>query len=158
MLNVKPEQPKTKPVESSVWLKKPVSLDIKELRKLCVDCGADDVGFVAIDRSELDGDREDIKLAFPRTRTLIGFVSRMVPDNIRTPMRSVANVEFHHTGDRVEHIARDILKRLAEKGVRGVYPSMWFPMEMDRYPGKNLGGVAQTRSRSGGAWKDGDSP
>ncbi len=114
----------------------PAAMNIDELRQLCLDCGADDVGFVALDRPELDYDREDIKLAFPRTRTLIGFVSRMLPDNIRTPLRSIANIEFHHTGDQVEHIARTILKRLADKGVRGVYPSMGFPMEMDRYPGK----------------------
>ena len=114
----------------------PATINIEELRTLCLDCGADDVGFIAIDRPELDIDREDIKLAFPRTRTLIGFVSRMLPDNIRTPLRSIANVEFHSSGDRVEHIARTILHRLAEKGVRGVYPSMGFPMEMDRYPGK----------------------
>jgi epoxyqueuosine reductase QueG len=114
----------------------PITISDTELRKLCLDCGADDAGFVAIDRSELDTDREDIKLAFPRTRTLIGFVSRMAPDNIRAPLRSLANVEFHNSGERVEHIAREILKRLSETGVRGVYPSMGFPMEMDRYPGK----------------------
>jgi ferredoxin len=127
---------KSKTAESIDPLNSPVSIDVDELRQLCLDCGADDVGFVAIDRKELDADREDIKLAFPRTRTLIGFVSRMIPDNIRTPLRSIANVEFHHTGDEVEHIARSIIKRLADKGVRGVYPSMGFPMEMDRYPGK----------------------
>ena len=107
-----------------------------ELRQLCLDCGADDVGFISIDRPELDNDRDDIELAFPRTRTLIGLITRMLPDNIRTPLRSIANVEFHHSGDRVEHVARSILERLAANGVRGVYPSMGFPMEMDRYPGK----------------------
>jgi len=123
-------------LNTPVSLNTPVPMNVDELRQLCLDCGADDVGFVAIDRPELDGERADIKLAFPRTRTLIGFVSRMVPDNIRTPLRSLANVEFHHTGDQVEHIARSILKRLADTGVRGVYPSMGFPMEMDRHPGK----------------------
>lgn len=112
------------------------SIDFDELRQLCLDCGVDDAGFVSIDRAELDVDREDIKLAFPHTRTLIGFVSRMAPDNIRAPLRSMANIEFHHTGDQVEHIARAIVKCLTEKGVRSVYPSMGFPMEMDRYPGK----------------------
>jgi len=114
----------------------PATLNVEELRQLCLDCGADDVGFIAIDRSELNYDRDDIMLAFPKTRTLIGFVCRMLPDNIRTPLRSIANVEFHHSGDRVEHVARTILQHLADKGVRGVYPSMGFPMEMDRYPGK----------------------
>ncbi|MFQ5584809.1 MAG: epoxyqueuosine reductase, partial [Calditrichia bacterium] len=136
MTSVKTKPIKTKTAETPALLNIPVSMNVDELRQLCLDCGADDVGFVAIDRPELDNDREDIKLAFPRTRTLIGFVSRMVPDNIRTPLRSIANVEFHNSGDRVNHIARSILKRLADKGVRGVYPSMGFPMEMDRYPGK----------------------
>jgi len=113
------------------------AIDSDYLRQLCLECGADDAGFVDIERPELDTDRTDIRRAFPRARTVIGFVSRMAPDNIRSPLRSIANVEFHHTGDRIEHIARDILKRLRdEQGVRGVYPSMGFPMEMDRYPGK----------------------
>jgi epoxyqueuosine reductase QueG len=126
-------------IESSVKqvaLKVSDTMDASELHRLCLDCGADDVGFVALERPELDPDRQDIKLAFSETRTLIGIVSRMLPDNIRTPLRSIANIEFHHTGDRIEQIAREILKRLAKKGVRGVYPSVGFPMEMDRYPGK----------------------
>lgn len=127
---------KTRVEEAPAYSSIPVAMEANELRQLCLDCGADDVGFVAIERPELDTDREDIKLAFPRTRTLIGIVSRMLPENIRTPLRSVANVEFHHTGKDVEHIARTILKRLKERGVRGAYPSMGFPMEKDRYPGK----------------------
>ena len=112
------------------------TLSAEELHQLCLDCGADDAGFISIDKSELNTDRDDIRLAFPRTRTLIGFVCRMLPDNLRTPLRSIANVEFHNSGDKVEHVARTILQHLANKGVRGVYLSMGFPMEMDRYPGK----------------------
>ncbi len=127
---------KKKSAEEPMVATTPVSIDSEELRKLCLDCGADDVGFIALERPELDFDRKDIQLAFPQTRTLIGFVSRMLPDNIRTPLRSLANVEFHSAGDRVNHISQTILKQLANKGIRGVYPPMGFPMEMDRYPGK----------------------
>ncbi len=106
------------------------------LRRLCLEAGADDVGFVAIDRSELDDQREDIVSAFPRTKYLISFIIRMNPDNIRAPQRSIANVEFHHAGDEVEGVARKIIKTLSASGVRGMYPSMGFPMETQKYPSR----------------------
>ncbi|MEK9629247.1 MAG: SCP2 sterol-binding domain-containing protein [Nitrospinota bacterium] len=117
-------------------LSRSVSIAAGELRQLCLECGADDAGFISIGRPELNEDREDIKTAFPSTRSLIGFISRMIPGNIQAPLRSIANVEFHNAGNSVEIIARNILKRLANKGIHGIYPSMGFPMEMDRYPGK----------------------
>lgn len=46
-------------------------LDADWLRQLVLDAGADDVGFVEINRKELDDQREDILRAFPRTRTLV---------------------------------------------------------------------------------------
>ena len=55
---------------------------------------------------------------------------------IRSPARSVANLEFHHTGDHVNEVARKIVAALEAEGVRAVNPAMGFPMEMDRFPGK----------------------
>jgi ferredoxin len=55
---------------------------------------------------------------------------------IRSPARSVANLEFHHTGDHTNDVARRIVAALEAEGVRAVNPAMGFPMEMDRYPGK----------------------
>ena len=51
-------------------------LDAKWLRELCLDAGADDVGFVGIDREDIAFEREDILSYFPRTKTLISFVRR----------------------------------------------------------------------------------
>jgi hypothetical protein len=48
----------------------PAMLDAGWLRQLCLDAGADDVGFVEIGRAELAAEREHILAAFPRTRTL----------------------------------------------------------------------------------------
>jgi ferredoxin len=48
----------------------------------------------------------------------------------------VANLEFHHVGDHTNDVARRIVATLEAEGVRAVNPSMGFPMEMDRYPGK----------------------
>jgi ferredoxin len=55
---------------------------------------------------------------------------------IRSPARSVANLEFHHAGDEVNVIARKIVAALEGRGVRALNPAMGFPMEMDRFPGK----------------------
>src|SRR6059058_1131804 len=79
-------------------------LDASWLRELCLDAGADDVGFVEIDRPEIAEQRADLGAALPDVRTLISFVCRMNRENIRTPARSVANLEFHRSGDRTNEV------------------------------------------------------
>ncbi len=123
------------------WRKQPTAaspqpLNAAELRALCLECGADDVGFVAIDRPELDDQRADILQAFPRTKTLISFVCRMNREPIRSVTRSVANNEFHHTTDETNTVARRIVRRLAEQDVAALNPPSGFPMEMSQFPGK----------------------
>src|SRR5436190_14278254 len=120
---------------SSVPSKKE-SLGAGWLKQLVLDAGADDVGFVEIGRSALDDQREDILKAFPHTKTLISFVVRMNREAIRTPARSVANTEFHHSGDEVNNVARSVVRILEERGIRAMNPAMGFPMEMDQFPGK----------------------
>ena len=112
------------------------SLDAGELRQLCLEAGADDVGFVELTRPALADQRDDILHVFPRARAFISFVVRMNREPIRSPARSVANLEFHHVGDRVNDIARTIVEALEAQGTRALNPSMGFPMEMDRFPGK----------------------
>lgn len=113
-----------------------VPLDAGWLKQLVLDAGADDVGFVEIGRPELDDQREDILKAFPQTKTLISFVVRMNREAIRTPARSVSNLEFHHSGEEVNHIGRSVVQTLENQGIRAMNPSMGFPMEMDKFPGK----------------------
>jgi len=114
----------------------PLLLDQESLRQWCVEAGADDVGFVEIDRPELEQDRFDILNMFPRAKTLISFVIRMNREPIRSPARSIANLEFHHTGDQVNNVARHIVKLLESRGIRALNPAMGFPMEMEKFPGK----------------------
>jgi len=45
----------------------------------------------------------------------------------------VANLEFHHTGDHVNEVARKVVARLERLGIRALNPAMGFPMEMDRF-------------------------
>jgi len=106
------------------------------LRTLCLEAGADDAGFVEIDRPALDVDRQDILAAAPWTRTLVTFVLRWQKENIRSPMRSVANHEFHAGYDNVTEVSRAIVHTLTKHGVRAVHTASGFPMEMDRWPSK----------------------
>ena len=112
------------------------SLNADWLRRLCLEAGADDVGFVEIDRPGLADQRGDILSFFPQTKTLISFVRRMNREPIRSAARSIANLEFHHTGDEVNETARRIVSALEQRGIRAVNPAMGFPMEMDLFPGK----------------------
>lgn len=114
----------------------PQVLDAAWLRQLCLDAGAADLGFVELERPDLDSERADILAALPGTRSLIAFVCRMNRDSVRSPARSVANLEFHQTTDEVDEVARRIVRQLAERGVRAVNPSAGFPQEMARFPGK----------------------
>jgi len=111
-------------------------LDVRTLRQQCLESGADDVGFVEVDRPELADQRQDILAAFPKAKALISFVCRMNREPIRSPARSIANLEFHHTGDHVNEVGRKIVALLEREGIGAINPSMGFPMEMDNWPGK----------------------
>ena len=111
-------------------------IDANWLRDLCLALGADDVGFVAIDRPEVADQRDEILTLLPATKTLISFVCRMNRAPIRSPARSVANLEFHHTADETDEVGRRIVAALEERGIRALNPAVGFPMEISRFPGK----------------------
>jgi ferredoxin len=116
----------------------PKTLDAAWLRQLCLDSGADGAGLVEISRPALDNQRDDILHVFPAAKTLLSFVCRMNREPIRSPARSVANLEFHHTGDHVNEVARKVVAVLERQGVQALNPAMGFPMEMDRFPGGKI--------------------
>ncbi len=110
-------------------------LDVEWLRSVAVEAGADDVGFVEISHPDVADQRDEILSNFVRAKTLISFVVRMNRENIRTPARSISNLEFHHAGDEVNEIARRIVHTLEQRGARAMNAAaMGFPMEMDRWP------------------------
>src|SRR6516162_5509836 len=116
---------------------RPESLDREWLHEVCIEAGADDVGFVEIDRAEIADQRADILWLLPKTKTLISFVVRMNRENIRTPARSIANLEFHHTTDETNEAARKIVAALERVSVRAVNGgAVGFPMEADRWGSK----------------------
>jgi epoxyqueuosine reductase QueG len=110
------------------------SVDTDWLKGLCLKQGADDVGFVQLESTELDPERAKVLECWPQTKSLVSIVCRMNRDDIRNPARSLANNEFHHAGDEVNEIARRIVRSLEESGVRAVNVTMGFPMEMQKFP------------------------
>jgi hypothetical protein len=71
------------------------------LRRLALDCGADDAGLVEIARPALDPQREEILRNYPWTKSLLSFVLRMAREPVRGAPRSVANLELHRAGHQV---------------------------------------------------------
>jgi ferredoxin/putative sterol carrier protein len=55
---------------------------------------------------------------------------------VRNPVRSVANHEFHTTGEEVNDVCRAIVTVLEKEGVSAINPPMAFPMEAERWPEK----------------------
>lgn len=128
-----------------------VPLDPGWLKQMVLDAGADDVGFVEIGRPALDEQREDILKAFPRTKTLISFVVRMNREAIRTPARSVSNLEFHHSGEEVNHIARSVVQTLENQPLQDKEETIYVSRNTDaeehvakRFPHKKIMHVGNT--------------
>jgi epoxyqueuosine reductase QueG/putative sterol carrier protein len=114
--------------------KAPAVLDPTWLRELCLECGADDVGFVSLERPELDKERADILWSFPHAKSVIAFVCKMNRESVRSPARSLANNEFHEVGDHITTTSHLIARRLEALGVRAMNEPVAFPMEQERFP------------------------
>lgn len=108
----------------------------KDIRRFCLESGADDTGFVEIGRPELDNQRYDIMKLFPWTKTMVSLVGRISRENLRSPARSIASLELHKVGEKLEDAAHRLTVYLERIGVRAVAPAAGFPMETERWPGK----------------------
>lgn len=100
-----------------------------ELRRLCLDAGASDVGFVEIGRSTLGDESANALRIFPRCRSLISYVTITNPDAIRSESRAVANVAWKQNHLRSDEVADNIVGVLAGRGVGAVATAIGFPME-----------------------------
>jgi ferredoxin/putative sterol carrier protein len=104
-----------------------------DLRSMCLEFGADDVGFVEITRPSLADQKADILSVFPWTKSLISFAGRINRENLRSPARSVASLELHQVGERLTRAAHALAAALERKGIRAATPAVGFPMEADRW-------------------------
>ncbi|MDF2830816.1 MAG: hypothetical protein K0R01_4099, partial [Mycobacterium sp.] len=86
-------------------LKPPAVIDADWLRQVCLDAGADDAAFATIDDPALESEREHADAALPGARSFISLVVKMNRDNVRSVARSVANQEFHRSGEIINEAA-----------------------------------------------------
>ena len=111
-------------------------ISYNRLREMCLAAGADDVGVVEIDRVGLEDERDAALAAFPRAKVFVSFVCRVGRENMRTPMRSVSNLEFHHVADKVNEVGRALVHAFEREGLGAINPAHGFPMEADNWPGR----------------------
>jgi epoxyqueuosine reductase QueG len=109
-------------------------VDADWLREVALECGADDVGFVALDNPAVAGERDYVREALPGAESLVAICLRSNRENMRSVARSVASHELYAVRDHVDLITRAIARRLEDLGVRAVSPPMDVPMEATRYP------------------------
>src|ERR1700761_6216049 len=114
----------------------PGVIDPDWLRQVCLDAGADDVAFASVGNPDLAGEREHVDAALPGVQSYISLVVKMNRDNVRSTARSVANQEFHRSGEVMNETAHRVTRTLQDAGYRAINPSMSFPMEMDKFPGR----------------------
>ena len=110
------------------------TLDAGFLRGLFLEAGADDCGIVAANDPAVTAQAHLIDALMPGTQTLVSFVCRMNRMTVRTTVRSVANEEFHQTYDHVNDVAREVVRRLEDMGIRAINPAAAFPMEAQNFP------------------------
>jgi Fe-S-cluster-containing hydrogenase component 2 len=111
-------------------------IDADWLTSVCLAAGADDVAFASVDDPELASEVSHVEQALPGTRSYISLVVKMNRENVRSTARSVANQEFHRSGEILNEAAREITRILEDRRYRALNPSATFPMEMDRFPGR----------------------
>jgi epoxyqueuosine reductase QueG/putative sterol carrier protein len=106
------------------------------LQKICLDLGADDIGFVEIDRPALTSQKADLLELMPEVKTIVSLAFRLNRQNLRTTVHSVANLEFRQIWTKANNTAHRITAKLESMGIRALNVPAGFPFETERWPGK----------------------
>jgi len=109
-------------------------LEPQVLKDLCLDAGADDAGFVEIDRAAVADQREELLHLLPGTKTLVCIAHRLNRENLRAVAHSITNLEFQQSWKEANLIARTVASRLRSLGFRALNLPVGYPMELDGWP------------------------
>ena len=88
------------------------------------------------------GEREHVDAALPGTQSYISLVVKMNRDNVRSTARSVANQEFHRSGEIMNEAAHRITRALQDAGVPRDQPVDVLPDGDGQVSRPHLGGGA----------------
>lgn len=133
-MNSQPVHPTIAAVEArNASTPPPPQISSTILKEWIMKSGADDAGVVSLSDPAIDDQRAQILEAAPWATSLVSFVCRTNVEPIRSPARSVANLEFHRTGDEINDVAAAFVAKLQNAGVKAINPAMGFPMEMENF-------------------------
>jgi epoxyqueuosine reductase QueG len=99
---------------------------------ICQKAGADDVGFVEMERDSLAEQRLAILQALPWAKAFIVFARRINRHALRAPLHSVPSLECTATEQDVKEIIHRATRNLESIGIRAVGIAGSFPMELGR--------------------------
>jgi len=109
-------------------------LSAEEIKAWALECGADDVGLVELERPGLAKWRDSTLQAFPRTQTLISMVMGLNPANLSATNRALSDREYLRAFYKADDIGAELAARLNEAGVPSLYYPAGFPMNMENWP------------------------
>lgn len=130
-------------------------IDNGRIKTLAREAGADDAALVEVDGPDITDQRAGILEIFPRAKSLVSLVCRMNRENIRCPSRDVSDLEFLRTFEKINEVSRLLARSLEGEGVRALYFSSGFPMNMAKWPGKMWPISHKTIAVAGGLGKIG---
>ena len=97
--------------------------------------GADDVGFVELERPRLAGIRDGVLRVLPWAKTFLVFVRRLNREAVRVNLHSVASAEFIAGGNDIRKTIHRAVRDLEGAGIRAIGLSGLFPFELSRTDG-----------------------
>jgi epoxyqueuosine reductase QueG len=111
-------------------------LESAQLKQMAMDAGADDVGLIDLSRENLADYRQDLLNVMPDAQSVMVLIFRVNQNLLRGLAHSVADHEFKQVWTDANHIARNLVVRLQQTGVKAINMPAGFPFEAARWPGK----------------------
>lgn len=102
-------------LERTEAISEPRPFGAGESTAFALECGADDVGLIGIDRAELEPQRDKILRHYPWTRSLLSIIVKMGQAPVRETPQSGANLEFHQAGHETNEVCAGIVARLPDR-------------------------------------------
>lgn len=109
-------------------------LAAEEVKAWALQCGADDVGLVELERPGLALWRDSTLQAFPRAQTLISMLIGLNSANLSSTNRGLSDREYLRAFYKADHIGADLARRLNKVGVPSLYYPAGFPMNLETWP------------------------
>ena len=111
-------------------------LEASELKQMALETGASGVGIVDLSREAMEEYRQDLKAAMPDTKSVMTLIYRVNQTHLRSETHSVADHEFRQVWMEANHIARQLVLKLDQQGIKAINMPAGFPYEAARWPGK----------------------